>query len=187
MRELSLHILDIVQNSLAAGATLIEIRVDEDEGRDRLTIEIKDNGCGMDQETVERALDPFMTSRTTRKVGLGLPLFAAAAERCGGSLTICSRPGRGTTVTANFIYSHLDRAPLGDMVSTVVSLITANGSVDFVYSHIKNGCSFTLDTRPMRQILAGIPFTNPTVLEWLTEYIKEGLANLNGGDTGEKH
>ena len=115
MRELSLNVLDIAQNSIAAGASLTEITVEEDTAADRVVIIVKDDGRGMTPEQVRRVSDPFYTTRTTRKVGMGIPLFRMAAEMAGGGLTIDSTPGVGTTVTASFVRSHIDRMPLGDM------------------------------------------------------------------------
>ena len=115
MRELSLNVLDIAQNSIAAGASVITMTVEEDAGADRLTLSVEDNGCGMTSEQLERVRDPFYTTRTTRPVGMGIPLFRMAAEATGGSLSITSKPGAGTTVTAVFGLSHIDRLPLGDV------------------------------------------------------------------------
>jgi hypothetical protein len=134
MRELSLHILDVMQNSLEAGATLIELTVDEDLPADRLTITVRDNGRGMDEATLARVTDPFFTTRKTRHVGLGIPLFQAAAERCDGDLRLASQVGVGTTLTADFQHSHLDRAPLGDLTGTLMSVILG-GTCEVGYVH----------------------------------------------------
>ena len=142
MRELSLNILDIAQNSLSAGAGLVTLTVDEDSGADSLTLRVEDDGRGMDADTLQRIRDPFYTTRTTRKVGMGIPLFRMAAEMTGGSLDIVSEPGKGTAVTASFSLSHIDRMPLGDMAGTVTALIRLNPGVDFVYRHTVDGRSF---------------------------------------------
>ena len=139
MRELSLNILDIAQNSLSAGAGLVTLTVDEDSGADSLTLRVEDDGRGMDADTLQRVRDPFYTTRTTRKVGMGIPLFRMAAEMTGGSLDIVSEPGKGTAVTASFSLSHIDRMPLGDMAGTVTALIRLNPGVDFVYRHTVDG------------------------------------------------
>ncbi|MCL5962243.1 MAG: ATP-binding protein [Chloroflexi bacterium] len=178
MRELSLHILDVVENSIRAGATSIAIFIEEDEQADRLTIGIQDNGEGMDEEFVKRVLDPFVTSRTTRRVGLGLSLFAAAARRCEGDLTIESQRGKGTTVTAVFRRSHIDRAPLGDLRGTLVGLMVANQQIDFTYTHVIDGRQFVLDTREIKAELGDISISNPAVLNWLGDYLDENLAEL---------
>jgi len=139
MEDLSLHVLDIVENSIRAGAKEVEIRIDEDAKKDRLVIEIQDDGQGMDQAMLEKAPDPFFTSKSVRKVGLGLSLFREAARAAGGDLVLRSKPGRGTYVKATFRYSHIDRQPLGDMVETLRTLIIANPDVRFRYLHEKNG------------------------------------------------
>ena len=179
MRELSLHILDAVENSLEAGAMHIELTIDEDLTTDRLTITIVDNGRGMDEQTVAQVLDPFFTTRQTRHVGLGLPLFAAAAERCNGTLTVESQPGQGTTVRATFQHSHVDRAPLGDMKSTLLGAFLAQrtarpGRADLHYVHRVESRVFEFDTAEMRRELGEIPLSHPKVRQWLAEFIAEG-------------
>ena len=124
MKELSLHILDIAQNSVKAGATLIQITIEEDTVADTLRITVADNGCGMDKDLLQRVRDPFTTTRTTRKVGMGIPLLEAAAVQCGGGLDIQSQPGVGTTLTAWFGLSHIDRAPVGDMPGTMGVIVS---------------------------------------------------------------
>jgi hypothetical protein len=177
MRELSLHILDVLQNSLEAGATLVELAIEEDLGADQLVISVRDNGRGMDQATLARVVDPFYTTRKTRQVGLGIPLFQAAAERCNGSLTISSKVGKGTEVRAVFQHSHLDRAPLGDMTGTLLSFILG-GVCDLIYVHRVNDRQFTLSTAEMRAELGEISLSHPVVREWLREYIAEGEGSL---------
>jgi len=183
MRELSLHILDVLENALEAGATEVELEIDEDLRADRLAIAVRDNGRGMDAHTARRALDPFFTTRTTRHVGLGLPLLAAAARRCEGDLTLESAPGRGTAVTATFRHSHLDRAPLGDVTGTLLAfLLSERGAgLRFVYHHRVNGRSFDLDTSAIRAELEDIPLSHPLVREWLGDYIAAGEAELTPG------
>lgn len=173
MRELALHILDIAQNSLEAGATDIEIAIHEDLERDQLDIQVTDNGRGMDAEMLSKVLDPFVTTRTTRRMGLGLPLFAAAAERCAGKLDIFSEPGQGTTVTATFQHSHIDRAPLGDMQATLMAVILADERVRIRYSHLVADKAFELDTDEIRQELEGVPLNYGPITQWLRQYIQE--------------
>jgi len=146
MEDLSLHILDIVENSIAAGAGCVQITIREDLPADRLEIEIVDDGKGMAPEMIRKALDPFFTSKTVRRVGLGLPMFREAARRAGGELTIDSEPGRGTRVHAIFQHSHLDRQPLGDMEATLVTLIVGNPGVRLKYLHRRAGREVSLDT-----------------------------------------
>lgn len=150
MEDLSLHVLDIAENSIGAKASRIEIKVVEDIGRDLLMIEIEDNGQGMDEESIKRVLDPFFTTRTTRKVGLGLPLLSQAARESGGDFEIESKVGRGTRVKATFGYSHIDRKPLGNMEATLTTLIAGNPNIDFIYKHKKDGLEYRLDTKEIR-------------------------------------
>lgn len=174
MRELSLHILDVLENSLEAGASRITLTIEEDLAADRLTITITDDGRGMDADTVTKVLDPFFTTRTTRHVGLGLPLFAAAARRCNGDLTIKSEPGKGTTVRATFQHSHIDRAPLGDIRNTILSFLLAARPVDLHYIHRVNERQFEFDTADIRTELGDVPLSHPAVRDWLSEFIAEG-------------
>ncbi len=179
MKELSLHILDIAKNSVKAKATLIEIIVEEDISKNLLTIEIKDNGCGMSKEFLQTVKDPFSTTRTTRKVGMGISLFEAAAVQCGGKLDITSEVGVGTTLTTTFELDSIDRAPLGDMAGTMVTLISGSPSIDFMYKHTKDNKEFILDTREVRQILGEVTLDMPDVLMWIEGYINEGLIEIN--------
>lgn len=178
MKELSLNVLDIAQNSVAAGAGLIIIETVEDTASDLLTITVSDNGKGMSAEQLKRAVDPFYTTRTTRKVGLGLPLFKMAAEMAGGTFQIHSEEGVGTTITATFSLSHVDRMPIGDMEGTVTALIQMNPALDFVYRRGRNGKEFTLDTRVIKQTLEGVPINTPEVMTWIGEYLLENLCEL---------
>lgn len=181
MPEISLNILDVAENSTRAGATLVELTVDADMAADRLTVIIKDNGCGMTPEQAAQVTDPFFTSRTTRKVGLGVPFFKYAAESTGGSFTIGSWPGKGTTVTAVFVLSHIDRMPLGDITSTVHTLVVYHPETDFIYRYSYNGASFTLDTREFKQILGDVPFDTPEISEYIREYLAENKLETDGG------
>ena len=182
MRELALHILDVVENALKANARHIELIVIEDHTADRLTITVRDDGRGMDAETVLKVRDPFYTTRKTRHVGLGIPLLDAAAERCAGGLDIQSAPGTGTTLTATFQHSHIDRAPLGDMPSTLMGILLREQAFDLSYAHqIRVGAchhTFELDTREIRQLLGDIPLATPAVRRWLGEYIAQGERGL---------
>lgn len=168
-----MNVLDVAQNSVSAGASLISISVEEDSGADRLTIVIEDNGKGMSPETVERVIDPFYTTRTTRKVGLGVPFFKMAAELTGGSFQIASTPGKGTRVEARFVRSSIDRMPLGDMNSTILSLVGCNPDLDFVYTYSMDGRAFSADTREFRQVLEGVPLNQPQVLQFIREFLVE--------------
>ncbi|MHB8172561.1 MAG: ATP-binding protein [Thermincolia bacterium] len=178
MRELSLHVLDVVQNSLRAGASRVEIVINVETGRDLLEIEIIDNGKGLAPGMLEQVADPFFTSRKTRKVGLGLALFKAAAEQCNGSFQIQSQPALGTRVRATFQHSHLDRAPLGSVEETLEALIACNPQVDFLYHHRINHREFHLDTHRIKEDLEPLEINHPKVLAWLKETIKEELTKI---------
>lgn len=182
MKELALHILDLAQNSITAGADLVKIAIDEDYSKDLLTITLEDNGCGMDETQVEIVKDPFVTSRTSRKVGLGIPLMLAACQRCEGNLSIESKKNVGTKLVATFRHSHIDRAPIGNMTDTMISLIIGVENINFIYIHKINQEEFCFDTREIRQALGeDVPLWSPDVLDWIKNYISESLSNLCGG------
>lgn len=147
MEDLSLHILDIAENSIAAAAKRIEIRINEDKDKDLLTIEIIDDGKGMNEHTLQKALDPFFTTRTTRKVGLGLSLLAQAARESGGKVELSSKPHRGTTVKATFRLSHPDCKPMGNINETMCTLVAAHPEINFIYEHRKDNSTYRFDTR----------------------------------------
>ena len=176
MKELSLHILDIAENSAKAGAKLIGVFITEKDGV--LTLKITDDGCGMKPEMLSRVTDPFTTSRTTRKVGLGLPLLRLAAEQTGGSFEITSEKGVGTSTKAVFHSDSIDFTPLGDITSTVTVLVSMNTDRDFIYRRKVDGEEFVLDTREIKNILEGVPLDNPEVVQWMKEYIDENTALL---------
>ena len=181
MTEISLNVLDVAENSTKAGASLVTISVTADTRQDLLKILIEDNGCGMTPEQVSQVTDPFFTSRTTRKVGLGVPFFKYAAESTGGSFSIDSQTGRGTTVTALFVLSHIDRMPLGDINSTIHTLIVYHPETDFVYTYGYNDKAFTLDTRQFREILGDVPFDEPEISAYIMEYLTENKLETDGG------
>jgi len=177
MRELSLHILDALENSLEAGATSVELIIEEHLVADRLTITIRDNGRGMSEAQLARIFDPFFTTRSTRHVGLGIPLFKAAAELCNGSLTVTSQLGKGATLQATFQHNHIDRAPLGDITGTLLVFILA-GQCDLHYVHRVEEQEFEFDTAEIRAELGDVPLTHPAVRKWLREFIAEGEEEL---------
>ena len=178
MKELSLNVLDIAQNSISADADLIEIELEENIEKNTLLIGIYDNGKGMTRQQLEAVRDPFFTTRTTRKVGMGIPLFKMAAEMTGGHLEIESEVNKGTRVKAFFRTDHLDFTPVGDMASTMVTLITMNSAVDFIYRRSLGKEVFTLDTREIKKILDGVPLSEPSISAWLKDYINEQTNNL---------
>lgn len=179
MRELALHLLDIVENSVSAGADTIQIWVEEDHSADRLRMAVQDNGCGMDADMVARVIDPFVTSRTTRKVGLGIPLLKAAAEACGGGLTIQSNVGRGTRVAVEFQHSHIDRMPLGNLAATILTLVVGSPEVHWILRYTVDGETFDFDNQPIQEALDGVPLTDPDVLKYLRGMLEEGIASVH--------
>lgn len=181
MTELSLNVLDVANNSIRAGAGLIEIMVQIQRELDKLTITIADNGSGMTAEQLKKVEDPFYTTRTTRKIGLGVPFFKMAALSTGGTFHIESSAGVGTKVTAAFKLSHIDRMPLGDMNSTLHTLITLNTHIDFIYTYIFDDKQFALDTREFRQILNDVPLNSPEVSAYIKEYLDENQRETDGG------
>lgn len=185
MKELSLHILDIVQNSINASATLVNLSIVENQADNVLILSIEDNGRGMDDEMIKKVKDPFFTTRTTRKVGLGIPLLIAAAERCDGRVDISSAAHKGTNITAWFKYNHIDLAPMGDIADTLSGLAVCNETVDFIYTHEFNGIIFKFSTIDVKKILDGVPINLPEVVEWIRGYIKEGIMSLYGGIDNE--
>ena len=174
MTELSLNILDVVQNSIKANADLIEISVLADTAKDSLAVEISDNGHGMNEEQLQNVTDPFFTTRKTRSVGLGVSFFKQAAEITGGSFTIKSEnTGKtGTYIKAEFILSSIDRLPLGDMTATIETLISCNPDLDFIYRYSVNGREFILSTVEMRGILDDIPLNSPEVSDYIKDFLK---------------
>ena len=183
MRELSLNVLDIAQNSIAAAATQIQMEVVERTDAHTLTIGIYDNGCGMTDEQVKSVLDPFYTTRTTRKVGMGVPLFKMAAEQTGGTLTVSSKVGIGTNIKAVFHTDSVEFTPLGDMASTVTTLVSMNTEIQFLYRHKVDKKEFVFDTAEIREILGDVPLSEPAVMQWMREFIEENTKALYGGVT----
>jgi anti-sigma regulatory factor (Ser/Thr protein kinase) len=181
MNEISLHILDLVQNSIAAGATQILIEVVEDVQHDRLTVTISDNGCGMSEETAEKVQDPFTTSRKTRKVGLGIPLFRAGCLGCEGEFNIESNPGKGTTVTGSYKMSHIDRPPIGNLADTVYMLVVSNPTLDFTFQHRYGDKDVDFKTAEIKLVLGDVPLDNPDVQQWIRQYLDEAEKDLHGG------
>ncbi len=174
MKELSLNILDITENSVKAGASLTQILIDETD--EILRITISDDGCGMNEDTVQSVIDPFYTTRTTRKVGLGIPLLKLAAEQTDGTLKINSstdKDNHGTTVEAVFNKEHIDFTPLGDVTSTVVTLIQGHPDTDFRFEHRINGKVVSLDTRELRAVLDGVPLNTYEVIKWIEAALTE--------------
>ena len=178
MKELSLNVLDIAENSVKAGATLVTIHLIDD--GEVLTMSIADNGCGMKEEILRSVIDPFYTTRTTRRVGLGIPLLKLAAEQTGGDVTITSRhesehpEAHGTEVVARFYTQHIDCTPMGDIISTMTTLVQGHAEIDFEFLHRSSDFDVHLNTKEMRDILgAEVPLNDPEILTWIAQYLKD--------------
>lgn len=179
MRVLSLNILDIAQNSIKADAKNIEISVIAK--NDVLTISILDDGRGMSEEFLSKVSDPFTTTRTTRKVGMGIPLFKAAAQTSGGEFFIHSVVGKGTEIKATFALNHIDRMPLGDLAGTMTVLIMANPEIDFVLKYEVGKSAYIFDTKEVKSILDGVPIENAEVISYVESIINDNISKVNGG------
>lgn len=178
MKELSLHILDIVQNSIRAEASKVKVLIWEDPINNWLTIEVEDNGKGMSKTIKEQVTNPFTTTRTLRKVGLGLPFFDQLCKECGGELKIKSEEGVGTSIIGTFQYDHIDRLPIGDMGSTMEALICAKPDIHFTYVHRYGEKEFICDTKEVLEILDGLPINHPDILQWIRLYIQNNCNDL---------
>jgi anti-sigma regulatory factor (Ser/Thr protein kinase) len=179
LRELSLHLLDIAENSIAAGASRIRIIVTEDQTTDLLQMSVEDNGRGMSPEMVAQVTDPFITTRTTRKVGLGIPLLKFAAESCNGSLTIKSEPGKGTLLNVIFQRSHIDRMPLGDLINTILHLVVSNPQINWVFEYRYNDQSAVFDDFEIKKEIGDLPMTEPDILACIKEMIRSMIFEIN--------
>jgi anti-sigma regulatory factor (Ser/Thr protein kinase) len=178
MKDLALHILDILQNSVTAGATLVKVEIDEIPDNDQYLVKFIDNGKGMDAEMVKQVTDPFFTTRTTRKVGLGLPLLKQNAERTGGSMKIKSEPGKGTEVDVLFVYSHIDRLPSGDIAGTMALTVSSYPAIDFNYTHTTPTGTFIFDTIEIKETLGDLPINNPQVIAFMKDLISDNLKEI---------
>lgn len=177
MRELSLHLLDIAENSITAHASEIQILVEENTRTDRFAISVKDNGKGMSPEMVKQVIDPFVTTRTTRKVGLGIPLLKAAAEACNGNFEIQSTLHQGTQLRAEFQRSHIDRMPLGDLTGTLLSLFVGNPQIHWIFTYIFNDHKYIYDDQEIKKELGDIPLSEPLILSFIRETLETGIQN----------
>ncbi len=176
MKELSLHILDLVENSITAGAKNIDLTITENVKDNILAIAIKDDGCGMTAEKLTAVSDPFYTTRTTRNVGLGIPMFKMNTAACDGQFNMTSQVGVGTKLCGTFRYDHIDRAPLGDMAATITAIFMSLDSADLIYMHSYNDNLFKLDSKEMRQMLGDdVPLSDVAVLQWVEQYVTENL------------
>lgn len=178
MKELSLHILDIMQNSIRAKATEIMVTIREDLKENEFTIMIEDNGIGIAPELLEKVTNPFATTRKLRKVGLGIPLLEQTCKECAGRFEVESQIDKGTKVTAVMQHEHIDRLPLGEIEKTITALIMAKPDIHYIYKHFYNDLVFTFDTNDIKNTLGGVPINNLEILQWLEQYIKEGIKAL---------
>jgi anti-sigma regulatory factor (Ser/Thr protein kinase) len=185
MEDLSLHILDIAENSIDAGATRVEIMLEEDTVKDVLSMEVRDNGRGMDEKMLAMVTDPFFTTKTVRSVGLGLPFLKQASEECEGHFSIASEKGKGTTISVSFRRSHIDRKPLGDMGATLMVLIAGNPSIDFVFHYRKDAYHYRLETERLKEELSDVPINAPEILGIIKEDINKGLSEDVRSDANE--
>jgi hypothetical protein len=179
MKELSLHIMDIIQNSIVAEASCIEIELIESKSENIYSISIKDNGKGMSVEMLANVTDPYCTTRTTRKVGLGIPLLKQNAERAGGSLTITSELGKGTLLKAVFQHDNLDRPMMGDIAGVIILTAAANENIHFVYTHKTESGEYFFDTKEIKEALDGISMNQSQVIRYLKEMIIENLIEIH--------
>nr|WP_312575968.1 ATP-binding protein [Sedimentibacter sp.] len=178
MKELSMHILDIVMNSVKAEAKLIEITVIESLKTNSIKITIKDDGKGMSKETLENVTDPFYTTRTTRKVGLGLSMLKETCERCNGYLKISSKPGIGTVVESTFERNNIDRAPIGNIGDTILVIINSLTNGELIYNHEVDGKKFTISTYQLKEILGNVNINDSNVMMWIKDYVNENIKEL---------
>ncbi|MFQ6794099.1 ATP-binding protein [Thomasclavelia sp.] len=175
MQEIAMNILDIAYNSIRAKASLIKILILDSSKQNIIEIKIIDNGKGMDQKTIDRVCDPFYTTRTTRKVGLGIPMFKESIEATGGHFKISSTLNVGTEVVGCFVKDHIDRPPMGNIVDTLITLIQADEKIDYLFEYKTDDFNFILDTKEVKEILGDVLINEPEIIIWLKDYIKEGL------------
>ena len=188
MKTLSYHLLDIVQNSINAGADLVEISIHEDDKKGLFSLVINDNGKGMDQNTLQKAIDPCFSTRKERKVGLGLSLLKQNAERTGGRFSIDSEPGKGTRVKAEFVKNHIDCPAIGELAGTIHQIIVFNSRKDFVYRHYRYGVGFEIDSRQIKEALDHLPLHHPEISRYIEEMIRENLKELwEGANAVDEH
>ncbi len=178
MNDLSLYLLDIAQNAIAAKASILEITLLEDTTKNLLSLTIKDNGIGMSEETLAKVTDPFFTTRTTRTVGLGIPFLKMASNLALGDLTIESNLGMGTTLNTYFQLNHINTPPLGDITETLYILMIHPELKDLKYSHSVDGMSFDFDSGTIKTILDGVPLTEPSIMAYLKSYINTNIQKL---------
>ncbi|MBS5114293.1 MAG: sensor histidine kinase [Erysipelotrichaceae bacterium] len=176
MKDIAMHILDIAYNSIRALSSLITINIVDSMIQNKIEITIQDNGKGMSEETLKQVINPFYTTRTTRRIGLGIPLFKEGVEMTGGKFKITSQLNEGTTTYGCYVKNHLDTPPMGDLCETIITLIQANANIDYLITYQNDKTSFCLDTKEIKKILDGISINEPEIILWLKDYIKEGMS-----------
>lgn len=179
MKDLSLHILDIVQNSTRAGASMVSIEVEKSNRKNLIKITIEDNGCGMAADMVAAVTDPYVTTRTTRKVGMGIPLLKQNCEQSGGELSIASEVGKGTVLVATFILDNLDTPPMGDLAGVIALIASGNPNVEFVFKFCSNDGAYIFDTREVKLVLENTPISDPKIVSFLREMIAENINEID--------
>jgi len=179
MQDLSLHILDIAENSINAEASRITVKINESKKKNLLTLEVRDNGRGMNENMLKHAEDPFHTTRTTRKVGLGIPLLSQAAKDCGGEIKIETKKGEGSIIKASFQHNHIDRKPLGDITATITVLIAGNPLIDFDFQLIREDEELIIDTAELKKDLGDVPINSPEVIKIIKDTINDWLKQTN--------
>lgn len=175
MQDLAMHLLDIVYNSIRAKAKCIKIFIRESFKLDIIIIRVEDNGIGMNEDTVAKVQDPFFTTRTTRNVGLGIPLFKMGALLCDGSFRLESKENIGTLIEASYKKSHLDTPPMGDLSETIVTLIQADENIEYEFHYENDDIQFDLNTVEIKEVLDGVSIVEPDIIIWLKSYVKEGI------------
>ncbi len=178
MKEISMHIMDIIENSVKAEARDIKVEIIESETENIFSLYVEDNGCGMSLDMLEKVRDPFTTSRTTRKVGLGIPMLEQTCIQCNGGLYLESTPGKGTVLKAHMEYNNIDRPPMGDIINSLYLLLIMHPETDFLYIHRFNENEFILDTKEIKEIIDPMPLNDPEIGEWLKSFIEEGIESL---------
>jgi len=181
MQDMAMYLLDIANNSIEAKALNIYIYLAELEREDRLILSVTDDGCGMDQATLEKVVNPFYTTRTTRKIGLGIAFFKALADACDGKFTIESEIGKGTFIKVDIRRSHLDTPPLGDIAETILTLIQASETIEYIFRYQNDQGEYIFDTRKVKEILDGVSICEPSILLWIKDYLNDGMNRNNGG------
>ena len=181
LQDIAMYILDIGNNSIRADASVINITFTESVLHDRCTLIIKDDGCGMSDKQLEQVRDPFFTTRDTRKVGLGMSFLDQLATQCNGELLIDSKINEGTQMKLSYQKSHLDAPPVGDVASSLITLIQANDKIDYLFRYELDHNSFVLDTITIKELLMDVSISEPSIILWLKDYIDEGLLKLKEG------